>query len=87
MTFGQKWQKIKMAAILAWFGRNDSKLKLKLFYKRALDNSYFSQYMYFAIAAIRLTISKFPEKNSKFEMLYLGKYLSHKSAFYGDYKT
>ena len=38
MVFLQIWQKIKMAAILASFDRNDSKLKLKLLYERALDN-------------------------------------------------
>ena len=39
MLFWQIWQKIKMVAILAWFGRNDWKLKVKLLYERVLDNS------------------------------------------------
>ena len=38
MVLWQIWQKIKMAAILASFDRNDSKFKLKLLYERALDN-------------------------------------------------
>ena len=38
MVLWQIWKKIKMAAILAWFGRNDSNLELKLLYERALDN-------------------------------------------------
>ena len=38
MPFCQIWQKIKMTGILAWFGRNDSKSKLKLFYERTLNN-------------------------------------------------
>ena len=29
---------MKIAAILVWFGRNDSKLKHKLLYERALEN-------------------------------------------------
>ena len=55
MPFWQIWQKIKTAAILAWFGRNGSNLKIKLLYKRALDIVYFRHYMYFAIAIIRLS--------------------------------
>ena len=38
MVLWQIWQKFKMAAILAWFGTNDSNLKFKLLYERALDN-------------------------------------------------
>ena len=38
MPFWQIWQKFKMAATLVWFGRNDSKLKLKLLYEGAPDN-------------------------------------------------
>ena len=37
MPFWQIWQKIKIAAILATFGRNDSNLKLKLVYEGGLD--------------------------------------------------
>ena len=32
------WQKFKMAAISTRFGRNDSNLKVKLLYERALDS-------------------------------------------------
>ena len=38
MSFWQIWHKIKMTAILAQFGRNDSNLKVKLLYERALDS-------------------------------------------------
>ena len=38
MVLWQIWQKIKMAAILASFVKNDSKLKHKLLYEGALDN-------------------------------------------------
>ena len=38
MVFWEIWQKMKMAAILISLGRNDSNLKPKLLYKRALDN-------------------------------------------------
>ena len=38
MVLWQIWQKIKMAAILASFDRNDSNLKHKLLYERTLDN-------------------------------------------------
>ena len=41
--------------------------------------------MYFAIAVIRLNKSKFWEKNCKFKM-YLGRYMSHKSEYFGDNK-
>ena len=37
MPFWQIWQKFKMAAIFARFGRNDSNLKLKLLYKIGPD--------------------------------------------------
>ena len=73
-----------MAATLASFDRNDSKLKLKLLYERALDNQQFCQYMYFPIAVIKLSESKFPEKNCKFEMLYFGKSVCDKSESLGD---
>ena len=42
--------------------------------------------MYFAVAVIRPNKSKFPEKNCKFKMLYLGKNLGDKSEFFGDNK-
>ena len=70
-----------MAAILAWFGTNDSNLKFKLLYERALDNLQFCQYMYFPIAVIRLSERKFLEKNCKFETLYFGKSMCDKSGF------
>ena len=38
MPFWQIWQIIKIAGTLAWLGRNDSKLRLKLLYERGLDN-------------------------------------------------
>ena len=38
MVLWQIWQKITIAAILVWFGRNESKLKVKLLLHRALDN-------------------------------------------------
>ena len=86
MRFWQIWQKIKTAAILAWFGRNASNLKIKLLYKRALDILYFRHYMYFAIAIIRLSKRTFLEKSCKFETLYPKKYLCDKSEFLGDNK-
>ena len=82
MTFWQIWQKIKTAAILAWFSRNGSNLKIKLLYVRALDIVYFRHYMYFAIAIIRLNKITFLIKNRKFETLYLEKHLCDKSEFF-----
>ena len=76
-----------MAAILAWSRRNDSNLKVKLLYETALNNLQFCQYVYFPIAVMRLSESKFPEKNCKFEMLHFGKYLCDKSEFLGDNKA
>ena len=86
MTFWQIWQKIKTAAILIWFSRNGSNLKIKLLYERALDIVYFRHYMYFAIAIIRLSKMTFLEKNCKFETLYPEKCLCDKSEFFGDNK-
>ena len=40
--------------------------------------------MYFPIAVIKLSESKFPEKNCKFETLYFGKSLCDKSESLGD---
>ena len=42
--------------------------------------------MYFPIAVIKLSESKFPEKNCKFETLYFGKSLCDKSESLGDNK-
>ena len=75
-----------MAAILPWFGRDDSKLKVKLLYEKAFDNWLFGQYMYFAAAVIKVSKSKYIEKNCKFEMLYLQKCLCGKSGCLGDNK-
>ena len=86
MPFWQICQKIKTAAILVWFDRNASNLKIELLYKRALDIVYFWHYMYFAIAIIRLSNRTFLEKICKFETLYLEKYLCDKSEFFGDNK-
>ena len=38
MVLWQIWQKIKMAAILVSFDRNESNIKHKLLYERALGN-------------------------------------------------
>ena len=38
MPFPKISLKIKMAGILAWFGRYHAKLKVKLLYERAFDN-------------------------------------------------
>ena len=73
-----------MAATLVWFGRNDSKLKLKLLYEGAPDNMQFWQYMYFPVTVIRLSKSNFQKKKCKFERLYLRKCLCDKSVFFGD---
>ena len=37
MPFWQIWQKFKMAAIFARFGRNESNLKLRLLHEGGLD--------------------------------------------------
>ena len=79
--FPQISLKMKIAAILGGFARYDSKLKVKLLYKRALDNRQFGQHMYFAVAIIELSETKFPEKNCKFETLYLENYLCQESGF------
>ena len=42
--------------------------------------------MYFAVAIMKLSETKFPEKNSKFETLYLEKYMCEESGFLGDKK-
>ena len=86
MRFWQIWQKIKIAAILARVGRNDSNLKMKLLYERALDIVYFWHYMYFAVAITKPSKRTFLEKNCKFETLYLEKYLCDKSEFFGGNK-
>ena len=86
MPFPQISLKIKIAAILGWLGRSDSKLKVTLLYERAFDKWYFGQYMYFAVAIIKLSGTKFPEKNCKFQMLYLEKYTCDESVFLGDNK-
>ena len=83
MPFAQIWLKIKIAFILAWFGKGDSKLKVTLLYENPFGNWYFVQYVYFSIAVITLSKRKFPEKNCKFEILYLEKYLCDESGFFG----
>ena len=40
--------------------------------------------MYFAVAIMKLSETKFPDKNSKFERLYLEKYMCEESGFQGD---
>ena len=84
MPFPQKLLKMNITAILARFGRYDSKLKVKLLYDRAFHSQQFGQYMYFSLAIITLSDSKFSEKNCTFEMLYLEKYMCQKSGFLGD---
>ena len=42
--------------------------------------------MYFALAIMNLSETKFPEKNSKFEMSYLKKYMCEETGFLGDKK-
>ena len=42
--------------------------------------------MYFALAIMNLSETKFPEKNSKFEMPYLKKYMCEETGFLGDKK-
>ena len=42
--------------------------------------------MYFGLPIINLSESKFSEKNCKFEMLYIEKYMCDKSGFLGDNK-
>ena len=81
MPFPQILLKMKIAAILDRFGRYDSNLKVKLLYERAFNNQQFGQYMYFGLAIIKLSESKFSEKNCKFETLYLEKYMCGKSGF------
>ena len=40
--------------------------------------------MYFAVAIMKLSETKFPDKNSKFERLYLEKYMCEESGFLED---
>ena len=70
-----------MAAILAWFRRNDSNLKGKLLSERSIDN------MFFSIAVIRVIENKFLKKNFKVETLFFGKSVCDKSDFLRYNKT
>ena len=81
MRFWQIWQKVKIAAILARVGRNDSNLKIKFLYKRVLNIVHFWHYMYFGLAITKPNKRTFLEKNCIFETLYLQKYLRDKSEF------
>ena len=76
-----------MACILAWNGKNDSKLKLKLLYESTFDIWQFSHNMYFAVVIIKPSESNYPKKNCKFETLYPEKCHRHKSEFFGDNRT
>ena len=84
MPFLQISLKMKIAAISPRFGRYDSKLKVKLLYKRTFDNWQFGQYMYFGVAIFKLGKSKSHEKNCKFETLYVEKYKSQECEFLRD---